>query len=330
MNRIMFSILRILDRKEKSVGSKELARDLRSYGIEISERTVRYYLKILDNMGLSRVDRKKGRMITQEGRRELENAFVPEKINFVINRIDSLSYLMDFSIDTLKGKRILNVSFFPEKRAKDVIKGMMDVFSTPYVISNKIVIAKAGERIGDLSVPDKHIGIGTVCSITLNGIFLKSGIPVCSKYGGVMEVENGVPKRFVALISYEGSSMDPMEIFIKGKMTDVKGIVRKGSGKVLASFREIPIVSMNEAQEICKRLYDKGIKGKIIFGKPNQPLLDIPVGVDKVGIIVPGGLNPVGAVEEAGIESVNIAMSTLYDYSKLLSFNDAVSKFLYG
>ncbi|HPP07027.1 MAG TPA: DUF128 domain-containing protein, partial [Syntrophorhabdaceae bacterium] len=172
-------------------------------------------------------------------------------------------------------------------------------------------------------------GIGTICSITLNGIFLKSGIPITSRYGGVIEIIDGKPLRFTSLISYEGSSIDPLEIFIKSKMTDVLGAVRVSTGKILASFREIPIVSLDEAQNLTKKLSTKGFNGIFIYGKPNQPLLDIPVGVDKVGMIVVGGLNPIAAVEESGIYTESMAMSTLFEFSKLQSFNEALSFFIF-
>ena len=74
---------------------------------------------------------------------------------------------------------------------------------------------------------------------------------------------------------------------------------------------------------------NKGLGGNILFGKPNQPMLDVPVGIDKVGMLVVGGLNPIAAAEEAGISTESKAMSTLYDYSRLLTFNDAVSSLLY-
>ena len=203
------------------------------------------------------------------------------------------------------------------------------MFGSPYVVSNRIIRATGGERIGDVVVPERCVGVGTVCSITLNGIFLKAGIPVASRYGGVIEIKDGAPRRFTALISYEGSSLDPLEVFIKSGMTDVAGVMRAGSGKILASFREIPIVSLEEAEAIGARMVRKGLAGKIIFGKPNQALLDIPIGVDKVGMIVMGGLNPVAAAEEAGIHTTSMAMSTLFEYSKLMKFNEAVSSFLY-
>jgi repressor of nif and glnA expression len=329
VNRTMFTILRVLDKHEDVVGSIELSRELLNHGIELSERTVRHYLKLLDHMGMTRVQGKRGRTITEKGKGEVNKAFVSERVNFIISKIDSLSYLTDFNIDTLKGNIILNISFFSEKKLRDVVKIVSEVFASPYVMSNRIILAKGGERIGDVQVPEGCVGLGTVCSITLNGIFLKSGIPVTSRYGGVVEIEEGVPRRFTSLISYEGSSMDPLEILIKSRTTDVTGVIAHSNGKILASFREIPVVSMREAEILREKMFSKGVGGNILFGKPNQPLLDVPVGVDKVGMLVVGGLNPIAAAEEAGIFTESKAMSTLYEYSRLLTFNEAVSSLLY-
>ena len=325
MNRTMFTILRVLDKHEDVVGSIELSRELLNHGIELSERTVRHYLKLLDHMGLTKVQGKRGRTITEKGKGEVNKAFVSERINFIISKIDSLSYLTDFNIDTLKGNIILNISFFSEKKLRDVVKIVSEVFASPYVMSNRIILAKGGERIGDVQVPEGCVGLGTVCSITLNGIFLKSGIPVTSRYGGVVEIEEGVPRRFTSLISYEGSSMDPLEILIKSRTTDVTGVIAHSNGKILASFREIPVVSMREAEILREKMFSIGVGGNILFGKPNQPLLDVPVGVDKVGMLVVGGLNPIAAAEEAGIFTESKAMSTLYEYSRLLTASLKVS-----
>ena len=41
--------------------------------------------------------------------------------------------------------------------------------------------------------------------MTINGVFLKNGIPVVSRFGGVIEVDEGKPSRFTAILSYDGS-----------------------------------------------------------------------------------------------------------------------------
>ena len=140
MNKIMFTLLRVLEKQQDAVGSAELARQLLSHGIELSERTVRYYLKSLDENGFTEVHGKRGRTITEKGKQELNHAFVSDRVNFVISRIDSLSFLTDFNIETMKGNIILNISFFPEKRIRDALRIMADIFASPYSMSNKIII----------------------------------------------------------------------------------------------------------------------------------------------------------------------------------------------
>ena len=293
------------------------------HGLDLTERTVRYHLRILDERGFTKVFGKEGRLITGKGKEELAQVHVSEKVGFIISKIETLSYLTDFDLDTQEGNIILNLSYFSEKKLMDAIKVMRPIFSSPYVMSNKVVLKRGGEKIGDISVPKGQVGIGTICSVTINGIFLKKGIPVTSKFGGVLQIKSE-PQRFTALIGYEGSSLDPLEIFIKSKMTDVYGAVKNQSGKVLASFREIPVVSIDKAEQLKESLKMKGIDGILLIGNPNQPLLEMPVSLDKAGMIIMGGLNPIAALEEKGIATVSNAMSTLYRFSDLVNFKELI------
>jgi repressor of nif and glnA expression len=323
MNKTMISILKVLDaRHDRIIGSREIARQLMSHGIELTERTVRYHLRILDEKGFTKVFGKEGRKITPKGREELSQSLVSEKVGFVINKIETLSYLSDFDILTKKGKIILNVTFFPENVFAPALKIMRDAFSSVYHMSDRVIAAGGGGRIGDVVIPEGHVGFGTICSVTINSVLLKAGVPVMSKFGGVLQVEAGEPSRFVALISYEGTSLDPLEIFIKSSMTDVRSAVTNNSGKILASFREIPVVCVERARELKMKMEEEGLGGILAIGNPNQRLLEMPVGTDKAGIVVVGGLNPIAAVEEAGIPTTSRAMSTLCDYSELVRFSE--------
>ncbi len=228
--------------------------------------------------------------------------------------------MTNFDIDKQEGDIILNISYFRETDLKQVLKIIKPVFKSPFIMSDRLILARGGEQIGDIIIPEGKIGLGTVCSVTINGIFLKSGIPLVSKFGGVLQIEDSKPLRYTALISYEGSSLDPLEIFIKSNMTDVIGAVKNHSGRILASFREVPVVCVDEANRIAQRMTDVGIGGIMQIGNPNQPLLEIPVSMDKAGMVVVGGLNPVAALEEAGIYTESHAMSTMYEYSKLKNF----------
>lgn len=322
MNKIAVAILKILDKENAIIGSGEISKRLRLYGIDLTERAVRYHLKIADQRGYTKVFGKEGRMITEKGRRELHKALVLEKASFIISRIDALSYLTTLNLDSLKGDVILNISSFDETRLEDALKIVKPIFKSPYIMSDRVMISGSGQYIGDVKVPEGRIGIGTICSITINGIFLKAGLPMRSRFGGVLEIVNNKPERFVALISYEGSSLDPHEVFIRSRMTDVLGAVKKGTGRILVSFREIPVVCLDKAKEIAEELSLKGIRGILVIGEPNKPVLGVQPGIDRVGMVIAGGLNPIAALQESGIETESIAMSTLYPYLKLKTFSE--------
>jgi len=323
MNKTMISILKVLDKRPDIItGSREISRQLIDHGIDLTERTVRYHLRLLDEKGFTKVFGKEGRIITKAGREELSHSLVSEKVGFVINKIEALSFLSDFDLGRKTGRVILNVTFFPEEDFAAAIKAMEKVFASKYNMSERVVTAQGGELLGDIKIPDNHIGFGTVCSVTINSVLLKAGIPVTSRFGGVLQIEEGEPSRFVSLISYEGSSLDPLEIFIRSNMTNVGGAVRNHSGKILASFREIPLVCVERARGLEKMLKKEGMGGILAIGNPNQDLLEIPVGTDKAGMVVVGGLNPVAAADEAGIKTRSQAMSTLYEYSALRVFTD--------
>jgi len=323
MNKTMLSILKVLDKHTDIIGSGEISKELKIHGIDLTERTVRYHLKFLDEKGMTEVFGKEGRKITDKGRDELKNSRVLEKVGFVISKIEAYSYQTTIDLDTMKGRVILNISYLPEGRLDECLRLMSNVFKTPYVMSDRVIVARSGQRIGDIVVPHGKAAIGTVCSVTINGIFLKAGIPVTSRFGGVLEINKGVPKRFLSLISYEGSSLDPLEVFIRSKMTDVTGAVNSGNGMILASYREIPTVCIDQAKELAKRMKEKGISGVLHIGEPNRPVFEVPVGLDKVGVVIVGGLNPLALIEESGISTDSKAMSTLFEFSDLSPFKKA-------
>ena len=48
-------------------------------------------------------------------------------------------------------------------------------------------------------------------------------MPVRSLFSGLLELKDGQPRRFAEIIAYEGSSIDPLEMFIRGGLTDYLG-----------------------------------------------------------------------------------------------------------
>ncbi|MFA4967402.1 MAG: NrpR regulatory domain-containing protein [Candidatus Margulisiibacteriota bacterium] len=313
------AILKIVSETSGPIGSAEIAEKLKDQGIEMSERTVRYHLKMMNERGLVKIFWKEGRVITSKGIEELRNAFVSDKLGFMNARIETMAYKMDFDLYEKKGNVILNVSYIGKKDFKKAIKFMAPVFKKKFSTGSKVAIIESGEKIGSIEVPHGKMGFGTPCSINLNGILLRHAINVESVFGGLIEVDNGRPLRFTEIINYSGSTLDPHEIFIKSRMTSAARAAY-GAGKILAGLREIPAASVNEAEAIIRKVEAAGIGRALMIGKAGQALLGVQVAGERVGIVVPGGLNPIAAVEESGIETESKALLTLMDYSRLIDF----------
>ena len=93
--------------------------------------------------------------------------------------------------------------------------------------------------------------------------------------------------------------------------------VQSGTGKVLAGFREIPAACLPETQDILNRLDQLGFSGMLALGEPNLPMLRIPVSYGYAGLVILAGLNPLAAVEEAGIDTHNMSLCTMMGFQKL-------------
>ena len=67
-------------------------------------------------------------------------------------------------------------------------------------------------------------------------------------------------------------------------------------------------------------LKETGIGGVYLLGNTSEPVCQIPIGLNRVGIVLLGGLNPVASAVEAGFQVDNIAESGIIDFDQLTSF----------
>ena len=312
------AILKILSDCQEPLGARIIARRLKSRGIGLGERAVRYHLKLMDERGLTRLVGWDGRLLTEAGAEELDSALVRDKVGFAISRIELLAFRTNFDWNEGAGSVPVNVSFFPKGKFDKVLQVMKPVFEAGLCVSDRVAVAREGEQLGDLIVPEGRVGLATVCSIVINGTLLKAGVPMDSRFGGILQIRNHKPLRFVELIHYAGSSMDPSEVFIRARMTSVRDVVKKGEGKILANFREIPALCRPIAEEVVAKLKGVGLGGVMVIGNTSEPVCEIPVELNRIGMVLIGGLNPVAAAEEAGLEAENRAMSTVMEYRELI------------
>lgn len=320
------SILSVLRASDKPLSSSKISEELLALGHEISERTVRFYLKQMDHDGLTQHVSKRGRQITELGLSELESSQTVERVGFLSTHIDRMTYRMHFDLNNRSGMVVVNITLVEPKQLEPCIHMMSKVFQEGYAMGHLITLLKPGERISHIAVPEGMIGIGTVCSITLNGVLLKYGIPTNSRFGGLLELQNKKPTRFVEIITYDGTSIDPLEVFIRSGMTDYLGAINTGNGRIGASFREFPAESRDLVEELASSLQEVGLGGFMRIGLPGQTLLEIPVSEGRAGAIVIGGLNPVSILEETGVRVYSRAMAGLIDFNRLFHYEELESR----
>jgi repressor of nif and glnA expression len=325
VERKLISILKVLSDSKTPLGSMVIARRLKERGIELSERAVRYHLKLMDERGLTQlVGRRDGRVLTERGTEEIGRALVRDKVGFAISRIELLAFRTDFDLDKRTGSIPINVSLFPKARFSKALPVMKPVFAAGLCVSKLVAVAQEGETLGELVIPPDKVGFATVCSVLINGVLLKLGIPMDSKFSGILQIRNSQPLRFVELIHYSGCSLDPSDVFIRAKMTSVSRIAKEGEGLILATYREIPAICQPMVEKAISKLKEAGLGGILIMGGISEPVCEIPVEINRIGIILLNGLNPVAAAMEAGVEVENYGMSTLIEYKNLINFQELI------
>ena len=318
IDRKVVSILKILGDVDQPVGARVIARNLSGIGIELSERAVRYHLRLMDERGLtSLAGRRDGRLITELGHQELKRALVSDKVGMAFAKIESLAFQTSFDWKNKSGLIPVNVSLIPKESFTKALKKMKPVFKSGLCVSELVAIQTEGKYLGGMLIPEGKIALGTVCSVVINAALLKAGIPVDSRFGGLLQLQDYQPLRFTELISYAGSSLDPSEIYIRANMTTVTEAAAEGNGEILANFREIPGICRSMAETVFGELKAAGISGLCTLGNVSETVSEITVDLNRVGVILLGGMNPVAAAHECGINGENHAMSVLTDYGNL-------------
>jgi repressor of nif and glnA expression len=318
----LIAILKVLSESSEPLGSITIARLLESEGVFLSERAVRYHLKIADERGYTQLAGYDGRTITTEGRQEVKEALAPQHVGFVRDKLELLAYQTTFDPARRSGQVAVNTSIIDKERFKDAVAAMEDTFKAGICVSELVATAAEGKKLGSIIIPEGKTGLATVCGATVNGVLLKAGVPTEFKFGGMLEIKDFKPRRFTAIIDYSGTSIDPSEQYIQANMTSVNQASRTGNGKILGSFRTIPAPAREVVVEKIAELKEAGIDGVYALGITSEPLCQISVAINRFGVVQLGGLNPVAAAVEAGIEIENIAESGMIDFEQLHSFRD--------
>lgn len=238
-------------------------------------------------------------------------------LKFVNHRIEEYSLQVTFNPAEGTGKLVHNLSTIRTVDIEAVIPVIRDACASGIAVSSLVRFLGEGERAGEYRIPEGHTGVVTVCSSTLDGILLKRGIPIRPIGGGAVEIERRMPRRFIHMILFEYTTIDPLQVLAAQDITSINSVMRTGSGVILANLRECHM----EAESLLGTVFDEmagtSFSGILDVGMPNTPALGIPVDPQYLGIVAVGGTNPMAAVKEKGIFVQTQAMKGLIEASEL-------------
>jgi repressor of nif and glnA expression len=244
------------------------------------------------------------------------------EIMFVSSKIESMMYEVTFDPVQRKGKIIVNTSSVDEADIKKALDVIRQAVYSGLSVSPYVKIIHPGEKIGNVKIEKGKIGIATACSITIDGVLLKTGIPVKPKFGGVVEIKHGSPLRFTDILAYDSTTIDPLDVLMSQELTSVAEMINTGSGKILANLREAPMAARDRIEEMLGSLVEAGFSCILEVGQPNSDILGVQVGRDKIGIAVIGGTNPMALVQEQGIDINTQETSALLDIEEMTHMDE--------
>jgi len=170
----------------------------------------------------------------------------------------------------------------------------------------------------DPRIPHGHVGFITICSISMDGVFQRKGIPVRMAFGGRLEIENGTPCQFRDLIAYRGTTIDPLELFVSAGLTSISGFARSKTGILLANVREVPCAARPQIQETIDQMNACGFIFPAAMG--NQ-VLNLPHNPYRLSIVAFSGMNYIGNAVEHGIKIKTEIGAGNIPFSKIVDTN---------
>ncbi|WOF16184.1 DUF128 domain-containing protein [Methanoplanus sp. FWC-SCC4] len=285
-------ILRLLKEYQEPLGAKRLSELMAEHGFTLTDRAVQYYLSYLDDMGFTRKVGNRGRVLTTAGISETERALVDERIGFIISKLEKLAFKSTFNPETGTGNVAYNLSYVPYDQVELVSKAFDEVIDAGLAFFSSYKIVDNDPR-----VPAGHSGFMTVCSITMDGVLQRKGIPVKMAFGGIVGLNNSKPLGFHDLIGYRGTTVDPLLLFINAGLTSIGKAAKTGNGTVLANVREVPDAAKDSVEVIASKMREMGFKFPVTMG---TGVLNVRPDPYRTSIVSYSGMNLIGNAYEKG------------------------------
>jgi global nitrogen regulator NrpRII len=233
---------------------------------------------------------------------------------FTLARIENLMHQVTFNPVRMGGKIITNKSLVKHDDLDAILGIFSDTIHSGLAVCPFIKIEDQGEQVK----------IRTACSLTIDGVLLKHGIPIRPKGGGIIEIIEREPTRFTDMLMYWATTIDPIDILMAQELTGITGMMRTGNGRILGNLQEAPMLARDRIEEVLDSMAAAEFAGVLDLGEPNMDVLGISVERDHLGIALVGGTNLVAAAMEYGIEIQNESISGLTEISEMKHIEELV------
>lgn len=283
----------------------ELMDALTAQGLNPSERTLRLHCAELCEAGLIIREGRRGYRLSAVGAELARELTVSRRLGSILYRMEETMCQLTFDPETGTGLVSVNAYVMRRSLLPTLLDDIEAVFGAGLAVGNRVLLAGPGEDILGREVAPEHVGLGTVCSLTLAALLLRRGVPTQPLFGGLLRIEGGRPAYVLDMVRYDATSLSPNELFIRSRLTSVVQAARFGSGAVTASVRTVPMSAiplLRETQELCAA---RGFPGLLGIGRPGQPLLNVPMHDGRAGLLLATGLNPLACLWERNLLTGN-------------------------
>lgn len=238
-------------------------------------------------------------------------------LKFVNQRIEDYAMQVTYDPREDRGLVVYNLSVIRTDDYDRAVRVIRDVCKSGICASTMIRFVDEGVEFQGFTIPEGMTGLMTICSTTLDGLLLNRGVPMNPVGGGVVEVEERVPRRFTHLIRYESTTIDPLQVLISQEITSITRVMKSGNGTILANIRECHMEAEPILASLLEDLSGAAFTGILDVGLPNTPALGVTVDPQYFGVVALGGTNQMAALVENGIWVKTRAMKGLVDIATM-------------
>lgn len=307
LDNIDFLILQILN-ESGFASSYRIAEKLKSRGLNLDSRTVRYRINRLVEMGLVK-KQSRGAFITDEGLQKLKIRNVFGRLGEFSEKIDENVFTCTFNLAGMKGTVPTNTAIIDKSHYEKVRDLIIETSKAPFIVSELLVVRDEGEEIEGYSIPEGHFAISVISNTIYDVILRNAGINLQTEFAGLLFWKNG-PLGITDVISYRGTTLSPGLLLMRSGLTSVWRAV-KDEGYIIVAIRSLSRYALEIAKIEMERAHARGLKGLINAGEAEAEFCNSNL---RAMLVISAGLNYIAPIVENGIHGELLVNELQIDY----------------